>query len=289
MGVIIGDRIVVMQGRPRGLDPNDVKYMNARIVIGGFIVAHLVSVIFYFPERIAEDWTVLFNPFAGLSSFGGFLGAFLAFLYFTKKAEIPRLPYADSVALGLSIGWIFGRTGCFTAHDHPGRHVSASFFLSVNYPEGPRIDLGLYELLFTIVMTAILFAYNRKPRPPGRIIAPRGAALRAGALRARFPARDRRDPPRPALSRAHARAVGLPGDRRASASTSGAAASPRRPPRPRLRIRPRLPRRPTGKPRRTRPPRTKPRASRLPRARSDPRSGGAPRPDRTRPGTPSSS
>lgn len=171
LGVIIGDRIVVQQGRRRGLDDNDVKYLNARIVVGGFIVAHLVSVIFYFPERIREDWKVLINPFAGLSSFGGFLGAFLAFLYFTKKAEVDRLKYADSVALGLAIGWIFGRTGCFTAHDHPGRHVSASFFLSVAYPDGPRVDLGLYELLFTIALTAGLFAYNRKPRPPGRIIA----------------------------------------------------------------------------------------------------------------------
>ncbi|HEY7374085.1 MAG TPA: prolipoprotein diacylglyceryl transferase family protein [Polyangia bacterium] len=171
LGVIVGDRIVVMQGRKRGLDANDVKYMNARIVLYGFLVAHLVSVIFYYPERIREDWRVLFNPFAGLSSFGGFLGAFLAFMFFTKRAEIPRLRYADSVALGLSVGWIFGRTGCFTAHDHPGRHVSASFFLSVNYPDGPRVDLGLYELLFTIVMTAILFNYNRKARPPGRMIA----------------------------------------------------------------------------------------------------------------------
>jgi phosphatidylglycerol:prolipoprotein diacylglycerol transferase len=171
LGVIVGDRIVVRQGQQRGIDANDVKYMNARIVIWGFIVAHLVSVIFYFPERIREDWRVLYNPFAGLSSFGGFLGAFLAFLYYTKKAGIPRLLYADSVALGLSIGWIFGRMGCTSAHDHPGRRVSASFFLSVNYPDGPRIDLGLYELLFTIVMTVILFRYNRKARQPGRIIA----------------------------------------------------------------------------------------------------------------------
>jgi phosphatidylglycerol:prolipoprotein diacylglycerol transferase len=171
LGVIVGDRIVVLQGRRRGLDDNDVKYLNARIVIGGFIVAHLVSVIFYYPERIAEDWRVLINPFAGLSSFGGFLGAFIAFMYFTKRAGVDRLLYADSVALGLAVGWIFGRSGCSTAHDHPGRHVPASFFLSVNYPDGPRVDLGLYELLFTIVMTAILFSYNRKPRPPGRIIA----------------------------------------------------------------------------------------------------------------------
>ena len=167
-GVIIGDRIVVAQGRRRGLDDHDVKYLNVRIVIGGFIVAHLVSVLFYFPERILENPFVLLNPFAGLSSFGGFLGAFLAFMYFTRRAEVPRLQYADSVALGLSIGWIFGRTGCFTAHDHPGRHTS--FFLAVRYPDGPRHDLGLYELLFTIVLAAFLFLYNRKPRPPGRII-----------------------------------------------------------------------------------------------------------------------
>jgi phosphatidylglycerol:prolipoprotein diacylglycerol transferase len=168
LGVIIGDRIVIEQGRRRGLDPQDVKYLNVRIVVGGFIVAHLVSVLFYFPERIKENPFVLLNPFAGLSSFGGFLGALIAFLYFTKRAEVPRLQYADSVALGLSIGWIFGRTGCFTAHDHPGRHTT--FFLAVRYPDGARHDLGFYELLFTIVLAAFLFHYNRKPRPPGRMI-----------------------------------------------------------------------------------------------------------------------
>src|SRR5262249_30628801 len=76
--------------------------------------------------------------------------------------------YADAVALGLAVGWIFGRTGCFTAHDHPG--VRSSFFLAVRYPGGARLDLGLLELLFTIVMTVILFVYARKPRVPGRVI-----------------------------------------------------------------------------------------------------------------------
>ena len=167
-GVILGDRIVVKRGAQRGIEAKDVKFLNARIVILGFIVAHLVSVIFYFPERIKENPLILINVWAGLSSFGGFLGAFLAFLYYTRKEKIPALPYADSVALGLAVGWIFGRTGCFTAHDHPGLHTT--FFLAVRYPDGPRHDLGLYELLFTIVMTAILFAYAKKPRVPGRII-----------------------------------------------------------------------------------------------------------------------
>jgi phosphatidylglycerol:prolipoprotein diacylglycerol transferase len=168
IGVILGDRIVVRRGVQRGIEDKDVKFLNARIVIVGFIVAHLVSVIFYFPERIRQSPWILVNVWAGLSSFGGFLGALLAFLYYTRKEKIPALPYADSVALGLAVGWIFGRTGCFTAHDHPGLHTT--FFLAVRYPDGPRHDLGLDELLFTIVMTAILFAYAKKPRVPGRVI-----------------------------------------------------------------------------------------------------------------------
>jgi phosphatidylglycerol---prolipoprotein diacylglyceryl transferase len=168
IGVILGDRIVVKQGVLRGLADRDVKFLNARIVIWGFLVAHWVSVIFYFPERIKQNPLILLNFWAGLSSFGGFLGALLAFLFYTRKERIPPLPYADSVALGLAVGWIFGRTGCFTAHDHPGLHTN--FFLAVRYPDGPRHDLGLYELLFTIVMTAILFAYAKKPRVPGRVI-----------------------------------------------------------------------------------------------------------------------
>jgi len=168
LGVIVGDRIAVMQGVLRGIEAKDVKFLNARIVIVGFIVAHLVSVIFYFPERIKESPLILLNVWAGLSSFGGFLGALLAFLYYTRTEEIPALPYADAVALGLAVGWIFGRTGCFTAHDHPG--LRSTFFLAVRYPDGPRHDLGLEELLFTLVMTAILFRYAQKPRVPGRVI-----------------------------------------------------------------------------------------------------------------------
>lgn len=167
-GVIIGDRITVREGAKRGLDPSDVRYLNARMVIGGFIMAHLVSVIFYFPERIKENPLVLLNIWSGLSSFGGFLGAALTYLYLTRKAKIPPLVYADAVGLGLAVGWIFGRAGCTTAHDHPGRRTD--FFLGVRYPEGTRHDLGFYELLFTIVLTIILFRFARKPRPAGRII-----------------------------------------------------------------------------------------------------------------------
>jgi phosphatidylglycerol:prolipoprotein diacylglycerol transferase len=46
------------------------------------------------------------------------------------------LPYADSLAYGLAIGWMFGRMGCYVAHDHPGNLVGGEWysFMAVNYP-----------------------------------------------------------------------------------------------------------------------------------------------------------
>jgi len=78
-----------------------------------------------------------------------------------------------TVALGLAVGWVFGRLGCTTAHDHPGRHTG--FLLAVRYPDGPRFDLGLYEFVFTLILTIVLFRYARHPRPAGRL--PRGAGV----------------------------------------------------------------------------------------------------------------
>ena len=167
IGVILGDRIVVKEGTKRGLDAQDVRFLNARIVIGGFIMAHLVSVIFYFPERIKENPLVLLNVWSGLSSFGGFLGALLAFLYYTQKEKIPRLPYADSVALGL-VGRLDLRPHRLL---HRARSPGAPHLVLPRgelpaVPGGPRHDLGLDELLFTIVMTAILFRLRAQAARP---------------------------------------------------------------------------------------------------------------------------
>ena len=206
IGVIVGDRIVVRAGVQRGLDARDIKFLNARIVIGGFIVAHLVSVIFYFPERIKESPCVLINFWAGLSSFGGFLGA--CWRSSTTRARRRSRPCATPTPSR----WASRSAGSSAAPAASRPTITPAphdFFLAVRYPDGPRHDLGLDELLFTIVMTAILFWYARKtarPRPRHRALR---RPVRAGALRPRLPARDRRRAPRRALRRPDPGAVGL--------------------------------------------------------------------------------
>jgi phosphatidylglycerol:prolipoprotein diacylglycerol transferase len=75
------------------------------------------------------------------------------------------MPYADSLAYGLAFGWLFGRLGCFTAHDHPGRF--SHFFLAVQYPEGARHDLGLEEALWALGMSLLFLLLSRRRQPLG--------------------------------------------------------------------------------------------------------------------------
>jgi phosphatidylglycerol:prolipoprotein diacylglycerol transferase len=72
---------------------------------------------------------------------------------------------ADAIGFGFPFAWVFGRLGCALAHDHVG--IPTDHWLGVRFPEGPRFDLGLLELLYTIPIAALFFALDRKPRPTG--------------------------------------------------------------------------------------------------------------------------
>ena len=54
----------------------------------------------------------------------------------------------DIIAYAMPIGWMIGRLGCTLAHDHRG--LASTSWIAVNFPEGPRYDLGLIEFLFLI-------------------------------------------------------------------------------------------------------------------------------------------
>lgn len=161
-GVMLGWVIAVRQAKRRGVDEELARTVFWWTVVGGFIMAKLFDVVAYGGELSIRT---------GISSVGGFLGATMGFfLYFQlhEKDRPVRMLLADCVALGLVVGWIFGRAGCFVVHDHKG--LPTDFFLGIDFPEGRRHDLGFYEMLITMVFAAIMHLLNRKDRPVGFFI-----------------------------------------------------------------------------------------------------------------------
>ena len=167
VGFILGLEICRARGIQKGLEVRDVVDGIVATVGMGFVVGHIVHVVAYNPHQLEEDGIMaLLRIWAGFSSTGGFIGAVLGALLFFKLLR-PRdfWRHSDVMMFGFPFAWVFGRLGCFSAHDHIGRR--SEFFLAVDFPAlrygGPRHDLGLYEALWTLVI-AILFFFLRKKK-----------------------------------------------------------------------------------------------------------------------------
>jgi phosphatidylglycerol:prolipoprotein diacylglycerol transferase len=164
-GVYLGAYLTIKRARRIGLDERAMTSFIAWVVGVGFVGGHVLDEVFYYPQRLLADPASLFKLWDGLSSFGGFTGAFIGMLIWRSRYGVPVLPYADNVMSMLPVGWAFGRAGCSTAHDHPGL-LSNSWF-AVRYPGGSRFDLGLLELLLTIPLALAFLYLAKKPRPWG--------------------------------------------------------------------------------------------------------------------------
>ncbi len=160
------------------LDDDHARILVGYLVVCGFLGAHWFDVLAYQPGAAVKDPLLLLKIWSGISSYGGFLGAFVGFFLFTWRHKIRnKMAWADVTIWGTLPGFTFGRMGCATVHDHPGSLTD--FWLGVNFPPdiaprygfapGTRHDLGLYELIFLLGVIAFVFAISRIRKPIGFI------------------------------------------------------------------------------------------------------------------------
>jgi phosphatidylglycerol:prolipoprotein diacylglycerol transferase len=177
-GVIIGTALATRRARRRGFDLDKLNSFITWMLVAGFIGGHVLDELFYHPRQAIEDPISLLKLWTGLSSFGGFTGAFIGIVlwkffdseqkvvlgmklprFFRREKTMPILPFADLILSVFPVAWIFGRSGCSVVHDHPGAPVTAGMpgsFLAVAYPAanpgiatgpGERTHLGPIELV----------------------------------------------------------------------------------------------------------------------------------------------
>lgn len=182
-----------------GLDLALGEGMAGYAVVAGFVGAHLFSVLFYFPEKVAANPLVLLKFWEDISSFGSILGGLVGiWLFLRRRARHldprQRWAYVDVAAFVFPFSLAVGRIACALVHDHPGavtafplavslERAEARAFIGGVYDAAGRLaelppaavlatlgfhDLGWYELLYlaAIVLPAFLLL-DRRPRPPG--------------------------------------------------------------------------------------------------------------------------
>lgn len=169
LGVFAGVAFAERRARAVGLPAATLHGAIGWALVPGFALAHAVALWPHVGhgELGLADWLRFWN---GMSSFGGIAGALLGLWLRFRREPGVLLSVAEVLAPAFVVGWVFGRLGCTLVHDHVGR--PSSFPLAIRFPDGARHDLGLYELLYTLlVLLPAALALCRRPRAPGAILA----------------------------------------------------------------------------------------------------------------------
>jgi phosphatidylglycerol---prolipoprotein diacylglyceryl transferase len=189
IGVLLGIQAAIkVYAKHKDLDEWLFRDQVFWVLVFGFVISHWYSVLFYFPEKIGENPWVLLMIWNGLSSVGGFLGAFIGMNWYLRRERQPIMIYADANMFGLLLGMCFGRLSCALVHDHPGKIVEPGTFLAVGpwpcrCPQGRalpeccspdqeiwRWDLGLLEFLVILGLTLFVYlVWDWKKAHPGRL------------------------------------------------------------------------------------------------------------------------
>ncbi len=199
IAMLAGIQMTLARCKKLSLDQDLCADLLFYTLIAGFLSAHLVSVLAYFPGEVAKNPWILLKIWENISSYGGVFGALLGiWLFFRwKSSSLPPgtgWKYLDAMAYVFPFAWAIGRLGCTVAHDHPGtvthfplgvslatpdaRQYITYFYGAAgrlaDLPEAERLstmayhDLGWYEFLYTLLVIVPAFLLlDRKPRPSG--------------------------------------------------------------------------------------------------------------------------
>ncbi len=172
VAVVAGYEITTRRAQRLGWNADDVLAVVLWAVFAGFVGSHLFDTLLYEREALRRNPLVLLEFWGTMSSYGGLLGGIAGGVAAMRRRRFSLakgLAFFDILAFAFPFAWLFGRLGCSLAHDHIG--VASQSFLAVRFPGGPRFDLGLLELFWTIAICAVFLAADRRPRPAGFFVA----------------------------------------------------------------------------------------------------------------------
>lgn len=168
VAVVVEFQVVLRRAPRYGVDRVTASSLAGWAIFLGLVGAHVFDVLAYQPQQLLRDPLVIFRVWASLSSFGGMLGGILGLLVVMRRRSMSArdmLRFVDCLLFALPFTLAIGRLGCALQHDHLG--VSSTSWLAVDFPEGPRFDLGLLEFFYTSLMSIAFLAFDLRRWPDG--------------------------------------------------------------------------------------------------------------------------
>ena len=192
LGILAGIMMAVMEARRTGQNTEDYFDMAIIGVITSIIGARLFYVIFQWDLYKNDLLGILNTRKGGLAIYGGIIAAVITMVIICRVKKLKTPLVADTIAFGLVTGQIVGRWGNFFNREVFGDYTDSLLAMQIPYDavhdvsditdkmrnhiislEGVQYiqvhPTFLYEMLWNIVVLAVLFLYRNKRKYEGEL------------------------------------------------------------------------------------------------------------------------
>lgn len=139
-------------------------------MIGGLAGGKILYIITIL-RKIVEDPSILkYTLSSGMVFYGGLIGGIVGGYLYTRQYKVDFFKMADSITLGLPVGHIFGRLGCFAAGCCYGKPYDGIFAViypkeSLSAPAGiPLHPVQIYEAVYNVFVFIVLLILKRRSK-----------------------------------------------------------------------------------------------------------------------------
>jgi phosphatidylglycerol:prolipoprotein diacylglycerol transferase len=179
IGFLAGSWIASRRGKSLGLDPQAIQdIVFPWLLLGGLIGARILYVVSYWQRDFAGQplTEVVAIWKGGLVFYGGLMGATVAGVIGIRRKGLPLWPTADCLAIGVSLGHVFGRLACLFNGCCYGRTCTLPWgirFPADHSTAGVLVHPSqLYEAALNLLLCGGLIAWqSRRRHVSGQIFA----------------------------------------------------------------------------------------------------------------------
>lgn len=169
VGLVCGLLVACLEGRRRGIAPERIVDAALWAVVAG-IAGGRVGYVLANQEYFAESLRAFYIWEGGLAFQGAFLAGLLALFLYSASHKLPFLALADTAALGLALGQVFGWLGCLMSGCAYGLESHGATFLarlSLDLPDiygiyAPRV--ATQPLASALSLTIFIFLWTTRRR-----------------------------------------------------------------------------------------------------------------------------
>ena len=179
LGFLAGLWTASRRGLREGIPSEKILDLGPWLIVGTIIGARTLYVISYWREEFAGKsiGEIFMVWHGGLVFYGGFIGASLACVLYTRLKMLPLWKVADTVAPSIALGSVFGRIGCLLNGCCYGRECHLPW--AITFPPGsrpapPGIPLHptqVYDSLLNLGLYIGLAALYRRKKFDGQVFA----------------------------------------------------------------------------------------------------------------------